>query len=76
MRFDEILFEQSADHVATITINRPGRMNTFTDRMCEEFAEAWRVVRDTDDIHSVVLRAAPNAAPSAPASMSARDWRC
>jgi 3-isopropylmalate dehydratase small subunit len=59
MPFQEILFEQGADHVATITINRPARMNTFTDLMCDEFAEAWRIVRETDSIHAVVLRAAP-----------------
>lgn len=52
------LFE-SADHVATVTINRPEAANTFTYKMMEEFAEIWRRIQFDDDIHAVVLRAAP-----------------
>ncbi|MGE0880021.1 MAG: enoyl-CoA hydratase/isomerase family protein [Acidimicrobiia bacterium] len=55
--YEQIAFETSDDHVATITIDRPDRMNTFTDRMCDEFADAWRRVREDDAIHAVVLRA-------------------
>jgi enoyl-CoA hydratase/carnithine racemase len=46
-----------ADHVATITLNRPGQLNSFTQRMTEEISEVWGIVRDTDDIHVAVLRA-------------------
>jgi len=53
----EIEFEVGDDHVATITLNRPDAYNAFTDRMAEEIAWAWETVRDTDDIHAVVLRA-------------------
>ena len=45
------------DHVATITLDRPERMNAFDRTMCEEVQHAWEVVRDTDDIHVAVLRA-------------------
>jgi E-phenylitaconyl-CoA hydratase len=52
-----VLFDVS-DHVATITLNRPDRLNSFTETMVAEFDAIWREVRDNDDIHCVVLRAA------------------
>jgi enoyl-CoA hydratase/carnithine racemase len=55
--YQQIAFEQGDDHVATITINRPEKLNTFTDVMADEFADAWGRVRDDDAIHAVVLRA-------------------
>jgi enoyl-CoA hydratase/carnithine racemase len=54
--FDTIEFEVD-DHVATITLDRPDQLNSFTETMCNEIREVWGVVRDTDDIHAVVLRA-------------------
>ena len=57
MEVREIEFEVGDDHVATITLNRPDAYNSFTDRMAEEMAWAWATVRDTEDIHAVVLRA-------------------
>jgi enoyl-CoA hydratase/carnithine racemase len=45
------------DHVATITLNRPAQLNSFTEVMAHEMAEAWRVVRETDAIHVAVLQA-------------------
>lgn len=55
MSYRTIEFEV-ADHVATITLNRPDELNSFDQTMCEEMADAWAIVRDTDDIHVVVLR--------------------
>lgn len=54
--FETIQFDV-ADHVATITLNRPEQMNSFTEAMCNEMQRAWTIVRDTDDIHVAVLRA-------------------
>lgn len=45
------------DHVATITLDRPERMNSFNRTMCDELQHAWATVRDTDDVHVAVLRA-------------------
>ena len=44
-------------HVATITLDRPEALNTFNDEMAGEFEWAWRTVRDTDEVHAVVLQA-------------------
>ena len=53
------------DHVATITLNRPDRLNAFNRTMCEEMAAAWRIVKHDTAIHAVVLRAAGDRAFSA-----------
>ncbi len=49
-------------HVATVTLNRPGRLNAFNERMTEEVGELWRRVREDDQIRAVVLRAAGDRA--------------
>lgn len=46
-----------ADHVATVTLNRPEVRNAFNTTMAEEFAGIWTRVRNDDDVHVVVLRA-------------------
>jgi enoyl-CoA hydratase/carnithine racemase len=56
MTFETIEFEV-ADHVATITLNRPERLNAFNQQMCEEFGAVWKRVREDDDIHASVVRA-------------------
>jgi len=55
--YQQIAFAKDEGHVATITIDRAEKLNTFTDIMADEFADAWRRVREDDDIHAVVLRA-------------------
>jgi enoyl-CoA hydratase/carnithine racemase len=64
--FETLLLEvDPADHVATITLNRPDRLNAFNRTMCEEMAQAWRAVKFDDAVHAVVLRAAGDRAFSA-----------
>ena len=65
MTYDDyktILFEKSADNVATITINRPEAFNSFNRQMCLEFRDVWNKLRDDDDVNAVVLRASPGRA--------------
>lgn len=61
MQYETILFDV-AEKIATITINRPEAMNSFTAQMMNEFAHVWRRVAEDDDIHVSVLRAAPGRA--------------
>lgn len=56
--FETILFDVSPSHVATITLNRPQVMNSFNQKMLDEFTEVWRICRHDDDVHAIVLRAA------------------
>jgi enoyl-CoA hydratase/carnithine racemase len=60
--YETILFEKGDDHVATVTINRPQVLNSFNLKMCSEFQALWRRVGQDNDIHTVVLRAAPGRA--------------
>ena len=55
--YETIVFEIAGDGVATITLNRPEVMNAFDQRMADEFAEVWRLVRQDDAVRAIVLRA-------------------
>jgi len=57
MQTEAIEFDVGDDRVATITLNRPDRLNAFDDVMGREMHWAWETVRDTDEIHAVVLQA-------------------
>lgn len=46
-----------SDHIATITLNRPERLNSFTETMAAEMTAVWTMVRETDDVHVAVLQA-------------------
>ncbi|CPR10136.1 enoyl-CoA hydratase/isomerase family protein [Mycobacterium bohemicum DSM 44277] len=64
--FETLLLDvDAADHVATITLNRPERLNAFDRAMCGEMARAWRLVKLDESVHAVVLRAAGDRAFSA-----------
>ena len=65
MERETILFEV-ADHVATITLNRPDSLNSFNEEMANDMSWAWETARDTDDIHAWCSRPT-GTAPSAPA---------
>ncbi|WP_319453117.1 MULTISPECIES: enoyl-CoA hydratase/isomerase family protein [unclassified Mycobacterium] len=54
--FDTIDF-QVADHVATLTLNRPEKLNSFNKRMADEVAVAWRRIREDERIHVAVIQA-------------------
>jgi enoyl-CoA hydratase/carnithine racemase len=61
-KFETILYEKSEDKVATITLNRPDAMNSFTGQMCEEFERLWHEIADDDGVNVIVLRAAAGRA--------------
>ena len=64
--FETILLDvDRTDRVATITLNRPVRLNAFNRTMCEEMVKAWRIVKLDESVNAVVLRAAGDRAFSA-----------
>jgi enoyl-CoA hydratase/carnithine racemase len=66
MSYDTILYDADpAAGVATVTLNRPERLNAFNRRMCEEIEHVWHVIKDDDSLRAVVLRAAGDRAFSA-----------
>ena len=74
MNFEDMLFEVGEDHVATVTLNRPEAYNSFTRKMSEEMLHVWKTVRETDDIHSVVIRAAGEKAFCTGIDIKAGKW--
>ncbi|HEY1597887.1 MAG TPA: crotonase/enoyl-CoA hydratase family protein [Thermoleophilaceae bacterium] len=57
MDFEEILYEVE-DHVLTITLNRPERLNAFTPTMGRELIEALDAADADDDVRAVVVTGA------------------
>jgi enoyl-CoA hydratase/carnithine racemase len=61
MDLKRILFDVS-DHVATITLNRPERLNATDDLARSELAWAWGQVRDNPDIRVAIITGAGDRA--------------
>jgi 2-(1,2-epoxy-1,2-dihydrophenyl)acetyl-CoA isomerase len=57
MSYEQILYDKS-DGVATITLNRPERMNAFTDVMLREWAQALEDARLDRDVRAVIVTGA------------------
>ena len=62
MNDSDIVSFETTGHVATLTINRPQAMNSFTLAMLDRFQALWKEISEDDSIHAVVLRAAPGRA--------------
>lgn len=60
MSYEQILFDVS-DNVATITLNRPERLNAFTYVLAAEMIDALKRVDEDDDIRLTILTGAGRA---------------
>ncbi len=60
MEYSEILYEV-ADHVATVTLNRPERLNAFTGTMMHEIIDAFDRTDVDDDVRAVIVTGAGRA---------------
>jgi len=58
MSYEQILFETDDDGIATITLNRPERLNAYTAQMLEELFDALEEVEKNDDLRVTVLTGA------------------
>ena len=61
MTYNTILVD-IADGVATITLNRPDKLNCFNRIMVLEFRQLWAALREDTTVRVCVLRAAPGRA--------------
>lgn len=57
MNFEQIIYEK-ADHIATITLNRPERMNAFTPTMIDEWYAALLDAHTDSEVRAVILTGA------------------
>jgi 2-(1,2-epoxy-1,2-dihydrophenyl)acetyl-CoA isomerase len=60
MNYENILFDET-DGIATITLNRPEKLNAYTTEMGEEVTHAFRSVQRDDDVRAVILTGAGKA---------------
>src|SRR6476660_6754578 len=60
MDYQQILYEVS-DKIATITLNRPDRMNAWTSTMEGDVRHAMETARDDDNVRVIVLTGAGRA---------------
>jgi enoyl-CoA hydratase/carnithine racemase len=56
--FKTLLCDTPSPGVARIVLNRPGTMNAYTDRMCEELKDAIARFRDDDDLRALLITGA------------------
>ncbi|HXB22402.1 MAG TPA: enoyl-CoA hydratase-related protein [Candidatus Solibacter sp.] len=52
--FEQILYAKSA-HIATVTLNRPKKLNAYSEIMVHEILAALGDARDDDEIRAVIL---------------------
>jgi enoyl-CoA hydratase/carnithine racemase len=57
MDYSQILYDV-ADHVATITLNRPEALNAFTGTMMNEIIDAFDRIDADDDVRAVIVTGA------------------
>ena len=62
MRTFETLGYELNDGVATVTLNRPDRLNAFDTTLTQELHALWRDLRWDDDVRAVVLTGAGDTA--------------
>ena len=88
MEFREILHEKDG-HVVTITMNRPAKLNAYSEVMVHEILRALADARDDDAIRAVILTGAGRGSARAATSGAIfnirraiagtawnRCWRC
>jgi enoyl-CoA hydratase/carnithine racemase len=54
VEFEDLIYEKS-DHIATITLHNPEKLNAMTGRMLASFSRAIELVRNDDDVRVLVL---------------------
>jgi len=55
MDYKQIAYEPGADGVLVITLDRPERLNAFTDRMMAEMLDAFDRADSDDDVRAVIV---------------------
>jgi enoyl-CoA hydratase/carnithine racemase len=58
--FETLIYEK-ADGIATVTLNRPERMNAFTPEMMRDLIEVFDVTDADDDVRAVIVTGAGRA---------------
>lgn len=57
MSYETVLYDES-DHIATITLNRPGRLNAITRQLQEDLYNAMIRAEQSEDVRVIILTGA------------------
>lgn len=57
MEYREIIYQQEG-HVATLTLNRPAKLNAYSEVMVHELLSALATARDDDEIRAIIITGA------------------
>jgi len=60
MKFKYILLEKK-EHIATVTLNRPDKLNALNEKMFDEIADALVNIGEDEDMRVLVLTGAGRA---------------
>lgn len=61
MRLYETIKTELSDGILTLTLNRPEKMNAYTEQMNEELLDFYRKVNDDDEVRVIVVTGAGRA---------------
>lgn len=56
--YNTLLFETDEDHIATVTVNRPDKLNALNDEVLNELSEVTKAISTDKDIKGVVISGA------------------
>ncbi len=73
MAYEEILYEVS-DHVATVTLNRPAKLNAWTMKMEKEVEQALLVAEHDDQVRVIILTGAGRGFLPGPTWPTSTAW--
>ena len=74
MAYSQILYDV-ADQIATITLNRPEKMNAFTGTMMQEMIDAFDRIDADDNVRAVVVTGSGDRAFCAGADLTPADGK-
>ena len=52
----ECLLYEEEDGIATVTLNRPDKLNTFSPTQIAEVQDVWQKLRFNDDVRAVIVQ--------------------
>ena len=55
--FEQIIYDKSG-HIVTVTLNRPKKLNAYSETMVHEVLAALAGARDDDDVRAVIITGA------------------
>lgn len=56
--FDTLLYEVDDSGVATVTVNRPNKLNALNDHLLDELSEVFKIIHGDEEVTAVIITGA------------------